>query len=178
MPRRCQLRRRCLRPAVGICLLWLIGSGVVLPPGAAAGEPTRTGVSGLPLPRFVSLSAGEVNLRTGPGTRYPIDWIYRRRGLPVQVIDEFDAWRRVRDHQGAVGWIHRSMLAARRTVLVTGETRLLRRKPEPSSPGLAYLEAGVVGRLEGCERGWCRVETQGFEGWLRQDELFGVGPAD
>jgi SH3-like domain-containing protein len=161
-----------------LSVLCLAAAAIVLAAEVRADQAIRVGASGMLLPRFVSLRAEEVNLRTGPGTRYPIDWIYRRRGLPVQVIDEFEIWRRVRDHEGTVGWIHRSMLAAKRTVLVTGEPRVLHRRPEAQSPGLAHLEAGVIGRLEGCERDWCRVEAQGFEGWLRRSDIFGTGPDD
>ncbi len=175
-PRHC--RHRCgrrLGAAVRVALALLV---LAAPLGAGAAESARVGASGLPLPRFVSLRSGEVNLRTGPGTRYPIDWIYRRRGLPVQVIDEFDTWRRVRDHQGTEGWMHRSMLAARRTVIVTGTRPLLHRRPDPASPGLAYLEAGVIAGFVGCDGAWCRVDGRGFEGWLGRPEVWGLGPDD
>jgi len=145
---------------------------------AATAQDTRLGTSGLPLPRFVSLKSGEVNLRTGPGKRYPIDWIYRRRGLPVEIIDEFEDWRRVRDHDGTVGWVHRFMLVSRRTVRITGQTRMLRRRPETEAPGLVYLEAGVVGDLMDCDRAWCRIEAQGFDGWLRRNEVYGTTADD
>ena len=164
--------RRRPRGTLGLALAVL----VFLVSAATAQETPRVGASGLALPRFVSLRSDEANLRTGPGTRYPIDWIYQRRGLPMQVIDEFDIWRRVRDHQGTVGWMHRSMLAGRRTLLVLGERPLLRRRPVPAAPGLAYLESGVVGAFGGCEGGWCRIEAQGFEGWLRRAEVWGVDP--
>jgi SH3-like domain-containing protein len=81
------------------------------------------------LPRFVSLRASEVNLRTGPGIRYPIEWVFKRRDLPVEVVDEFESWRRIRDWEGTLGWVHQSMLRGRRTALVTGEPRVLRRAP-------------------------------------------------
>ena len=148
------------------------------PLGAGAAESARGGASGLPLPRFVSLRSGEANLRTGPGTRYPIDWIYRRKGLPVQVIEEFGSWRRVRDRQGTQGWMHRSVLAGRRTVIVTGTRPLLHRRPDPASPGLAYLQAGVIATLGGCDGAWCRVDAQGFEGWLGRQDVWGLGLDD
>ena len=154
--------------------LWT--AALAAPPAAAQGD--RLGTSGLSLPRFVSLKSGEVNLRTGPGKRYPIDWIYRRRGLPVEVIDEFEDWRRVRDHDGTVGWVHRFMLVSRRTVLVMGATRTLRRKPEPDATGLAYLEAGVIADLTDCRKAWCRIEAQGFDGWLHRSEIFGTNADD
>ncbi len=138
----------------------------------------RPGRTGLPLPRFVSLRAAEVNLRTGPGVRYPIDWVYLRRGLPVEVIDEFETWRRIRDHEGTTGWVHQSMLDGRRSVMVTGEARLLRRTPETGAPGVAHLEAGVIAHLEGCEGNWCRVTVERFGGWLRRGEVFGLYPGE
>ncbi len=145
-------------------------------PGARQVE--RPGRTGLPLPRFVSLRAAEVNLRTGPGVRYPIDWVYRRRGLPVEVIDEFETWRRIRDHDGTTGWIHQSMLDGRRSVLVTGEVRVLRRAPEAGATGVALLEEGVIARLEGCDGDWCRVSVDRFGGWLRRGEVFGLYPEE
>ncbi len=161
-------------------ILWFAGYALVgaSGQGAVAAEEARLGTSGLPLPRFVSLKSDEINLRTGPGTRYPIDWIYRRRGLPVEIIDEFEDWRRVRDHDGTVGWVHRLMLVSERTVLVTGQTRMLRRQPEPGAPGLAYLEAGVIADLKGCDKAWCRIEAQGFDGWLPRREIYGTSADD
>ena len=138
----------------------------------------RPGQTGLPLPRFVSLRSGEVNLRTGPGVRYPIDWVYKRRNLPVEIIDEFDTWRRIRDWQGTVGWVHQSMLQGRRTVLVTGRPRLLRREPHDEAPGLAQAEPGVIGDLKRCRGVWCEVELEGFTGWLRMDEFYGIYPQE
>ena len=171
--------QRCLAPVCAAILwaacLWLGGASNQV---AAATQEARLGPSGLPLPRFVSLKSNEVNLRTGPGTRYPIDWIYRRRGLPVEIIDEYEDWRRIRDHDGTVGWVHRLMLVSDRTVLVTGQTRMLRRRPEPDAPGLAYLEAGVIADLKGCDKAWCRIEAQGFEGWLPRRDIFGANTGD
>lgn len=132
--------------------------------------------TGLPLPRFASLRASEVNLRRGPGERYPIDWVYRRRGLPIEIIDEFESWRRIRDHDGTVGWVHRSMLRGQRTVLVLGSMRSLRRDPDTQAPAVARLEPGVVARLETCRQVWCRVETGGFGGWLRRQDIYGLYP--
>ena len=149
----------------------------------AAGEPAgrkveRPGRTGLPLPRFVSLRAAEVNLRTGPGVRYPIDWVYHRRGLPVEVIDEFETWRRIRDHEGTTGWMHQSMLDGRRSILVKGQARLLRRRPQLDAPAVALLEPGVIARLEGCEGAWCRVTVERHAGWLRRGEVFGIYPGE
>ena len=132
--------------------------------------------SGLPLPRYVSLRADEVNMRIGPGKQYPIDWVYQRRGLPMEVVAEYYTWRRVRDWRGAEGWIHSSMLSGRRSFIVTGEMRTLKADAKESSPQVANVDAGVVGSLLECRKSmsWCRVEIEGFKGWLRREDFWGV----
>lgn len=139
-------------------------------PAAPAGR------TGLPLPRFVSLRAAEVNVRTGPGTRYPIEWVYRRRGMPVEIVDEFDTWRRIRDWQGTEGWVHQSMVQGQRGILVTGKRWTLYRQPETDSPGVALVDAGVVGVLRRCRAQWCEVSAGGFTGWLPRDAFYGLYP--
>ncbi len=132
--------------------------------------------SGLPLPRFVSLRAQEVNMRAGPGVQYPVEWVYKRRYLPVQIIAEYRTWRKVRDWQGTQGWVHQSMLGGRRSVIVTGSRRTLRAEPDTKSRAIARMEPGVIGKLEKCpsEGGWCRIEAGGRRGWLRRVEFWGV----
>jgi SH3-like domain-containing protein len=133
--------------------------------------------SGLPLPRFVSLRSDEVNLRTGPGVRYPVDWIYTRRDLPVEVIAEFEAWRKIRDWQGVEGWVHQSMLSARRMIVVIGpQPRRLRSEPDDKAPPLAMLDPHVMGRLLACpkDKSYCRVDVENIQGWLKRDEFWGV----
>lgn len=135
----------------------------------------------LPLPRFVSLKADEVNLRAGPGESYPVDWVYTRKGLPVEIIAEYDQWRKVRDIEGTVGWVHQVMLSGLRTVIVTGEAGNVRTAHTgPSADDRAAFEAqpGVQGTLIVCEPGWCRIEVAGTKGWLPMSELWGVYPED
>jgi len=146
---------------------------------ASAAETPHRGPSGLPLPRFVTFRADEVNLRTGPGKRYPIDWIYRRRGLPVQIIDEFGAWRRVRDRDGTAGWVHTAMLSGRRNVVVTGNTQALFDDAAEHAGILAYLEPGFLASLENCPGPWCEIVAQGpqdqrYRGWVRREALWGI----
>jgi len=126
------------------------------------------------VPRFASLRSDEVNLRTGPGARYPIDWVLIRKGLPVEVVDEYEAWRRVRDWQGSEGWVHQSMVSSARTVIVTGKIRALRADPDDGAATLARVEPGVLARLLECHGGWCRVEAQDAKGWLKRGEVWGV----
>lgn len=147
--------------------------------GAADAErPAPPGRTGLPLPRFVTLRPDEVNLRTGPGTRYPIDWVYRRSGMPVEIIDEFDTWRRIRDWQGTEGWVHQSMVQGQRGILVTGKRHTLRRRPETEAPGVALVDAGVVGVLNRCRGDWCEVSLGGFTGWLQRAAFYGLYPGE
>ena len=138
-------------------------------------EAQRNG-SGLSLPRFISLRADKVHMRTGPGGQYPIEWLYRRRSLPVEVVAEYENWRKIRDWQGTQGWVHQSMLSRHRTFIVTGKVRALRSRQFTKSRPLAWAEPGVIGKLLECpqEGTWCRVEIKGLEGWLRRVEFWGV----
>jgi SH3-like domain-containing protein len=132
--------------------------------------------SGLPLPRFVSLRADEVNMRTGPGVQYPVEWVYMRKELPVEIIAEFETWRKVRDWEGSHGWIHQSMLSIKRTILITGDVRILRATDDAKSVTIARIEPGVVARLVDCPKGngWCRIEAAGRAGWLRHVDFWGA----
>jgi len=129
-----------------------------------------------PLPRFATLRVDEVNLRTGPGERYPIDWVLIRKGLPVEIVEEFDVWRKIRDFQGSEGWVHQRMLTGARNVLIEGGVRILHAEADAASPPVARAEAGVVARLLECRGPGCRVEAQGVKGWLKRDEVWGVYP--
>ena len=142
----------------------------------SAATPAVAEGTGLPLPRFVSVRADEANLRTGPGVQYPVDWVYRRQDLPVEVIAEYSNWRKVRDWQGTQGWMHQSMLSGRRNVIVAGEMRPLFERPDPKARQRALLEVGVIGRLVECPDGsrWCRVAFDDHEGWMHRDGLWGV----
>jgi len=128
----------------------------------------------LPLPRFVSLREGEVNLRSGPGERYPIDWVLTRKGMPVEILQEFDVWRKIRDPAGSVGWVHQRMVTGTRTVMVTGAIRTLHADDNPASPAVARAEPGVIAQLLACHGEWCRVEAKDIKGWLKRSEIWGV----
>ena len=154
-------------------LLALFAAPVIGAPFARAADTEETG-SGLPIPRFVSLRAEEVNLRSGPGVRYPIEWVYQRRLMPVQVVEEFDTWRKIRDWQGTEGWVNKAMLSGRRTALVTGEIRTLRREPSAESPAVARAEPGVIARVVKCKDMWCKLDAEGHEGWVPRGEIWGV----
>ena len=140
-----------------------------------SGKPPP-GQSGLKVPRFASLRSGEVNVRTGPGTRYPVEWMFVKRGLPIEITAEFGTWRRVTDGQGGDGWVHRSMLSGRRAGIVTPKTETLRRRASVDSAAVAKAEQGVVVAIRACRDKWCEVDVQGFRGWLPQTSLWGVFP--
>lgn len=165
-----------LRPSyilVPLLLALMLGLALALP-GAARDGGKGEGSSGLPLPRFVSIAGDEVNLRTGPGVRYPVAWVFVRRGLPVLVTLEFEHWRKIRDLDGAEGWVHQSLLSGKRHAVVTGEIRTLRREPRPDAAPVLRAEPGVIGRLLACEPGWCRLEIADIAGWLPKSELYGA----
>jgi SH3-like domain-containing protein len=153
-------------PALALLALLFATPSRVL---AQAGRTT-----GLPVPRFVSLGAAEVNLRFGPGEAYPIAWILTREGLPVEIVEEFDTWRKVRLHDGELGWIHGNLLSSRRTVLVADEIRALRQTPDQDARIVLRAEPGVIGQLFDCDGSWCRVEIEGRRGWLHRAEFWGV----
>ena len=133
--------------------------------------------TGLPLPRFVSLRSNQVNLRTGPGFRYPVEWVYLKSDLPVEITAEFENWRKTKDFNGKEGWIYQPMLSGRRTVRVTQESFLLRAANIESLP-LAKIENGAIGRLMSCPGNvsLCKVEFEHFQGWIPKDILWGVYP--
>lgn len=128
----------------------------------------------LPLPRFVSLSSDKVNVRTGPGKRYPINWVFKRRGWPVEIIEEYELWRQIRDIEGATGWVHKSLVSSRRTLIITQEARAIYEEPDEKSVIVMLAEPGVVGKLQECDGRWCELEIAGLTGWLRADEFYGV----
>lgn len=129
-------------------------------------------------PRFASLRADKVNVRIGPGVRYPIAWVFVRRDLPVEVTAEFDLWRKIRDIDGAEGWVHTSLLSGRRSAIVTGGVRALRRAPEAGAAAVAQAESGVVVKLLRCAGAWCEVAAADVRGWTRRAHLWGVYPEE
>jgi SH3-like domain-containing protein len=130
-------------------------------------------------PHFASLNRDKVFLRQGPGYRYRILWEYRRRGYPLRVVASYDAWRRVADSDGAVGWIHQTMLSDKRTVLVTGQGRAAARYDEDlKGPAAALLDPGVVAKLKACQPRACKVEVSGAGGWIDRKRLWGVNAGE
>jgi SH3-like domain-containing protein len=171
------MRRDFVRICLGAALLV---SGTL---AARAAEPVAAGTaSGLPVPRFVSLKTDKVNVRVGPAKDHEVAFVYNRSALPVEVIAESDNRRRIRDWEGAEGWVWHSLLSGRRTALVSPQTKgkddilPLRTRPDEKSGVSAKLESGVLGTVKRCGNGWCRITGDGFDGWIEQTRLFGVYP--
>lgn len=184
-------------------LALVLTTATILPgPGRAmAGEaPARTGsiaegpapvgagkVTGLPLPRYVSLKTDRVNLREGPSKDHRTAWVFQRAGLPVEVTAEHEIWRRIRDAEGTEGWVLHSLLSGRRTALVMpwakeGAPALpLFRDQDDGSPVVAQLQPNVIANVKSCRSGWCRVvvvlpNAPDVGGFMKQDSLWGVYP--
>lgn len=159
-------------------------------PAASVAPSMMTGGSGLPLPRFVSVTAARANLRKGPGRQYPIDWILLRKNLPVEVIGEYEHWRKIRERSGEVGWVHKTMLSGKRMAQVItlekSETLLrayaaplkgaLNNPPEAKPVLLA--QPGAIGEVLGCKGDWCELKFKEGKGWLRRENLWGVYPGE
>ncbi|MCE0505110.1 MULTISPECIES: SH3 domain-containing protein [unclassified Roseivivax] len=145
---------------------------------AAEAAEERGPITNLPLPRYVSLKAAEGNVRRGPSLSHRIDWVYVRRDMPLEITAEFGHWRRVRDRDGAGGWVHYALLSGVRTVIVERDKLQIRARPEDAAPATAELALGVIARLGRCEPAWCEIEAGGYSGWAPKSALWGVKPGE
>lgn len=159
-----------LRPVATVVAVIVIAAAAMT--GGASAETASK------LPRFASVRAGEANVRTGPGVRYPVEWVFVYRDMPVEIVSRHDTWRKIRDWEGTEGWVHQSMLSGRRSVIVIGGRRPMRRIAEKSGKLVAEVDERVVGRLIDCAKSWCRVDIAGFRGWMRRSYLWGVDSGD
>jgi SH3-like domain-containing protein len=136
--------------------------------------------SGLPVPRYVSLKSDRVNLREGPSKDHRTIWVFQRAGLPVEITAEFEIWRKVRDSEGAEGWVLHSLLSGRRTALVApwkkGIDSTLYDKAGAQSAIIAKLQPNVIANVRSCDGTWCRISVEGFAGYIQQSDLWGVYP--
>ncbi len=138
---------------------------------AAAAPPDAVEVQ----PHYASIRRDQAFLRQGPSYAHRILWIYKRKDYPVKILASFDAWRRVRDVDGSVGWMHRSQLSDRRSVLFIGFTKSpLHADSDPKAKIVAYAAPGVVAWLKACEMSACDVEVSGAEGWVDKRNIWGV----
>ncbi|MEO0499430.1 MAG: SH3 domain-containing protein [Pseudomonadota bacterium] len=145
-------------------------------PALAQSAEAERGRSSLPLPRYASIGANEANMRTGPGREYPARWTYVRKGLPVEIVDEWGIFRKVRDPDGEEGWMIKQLISGVRTGMIVGKVATLRAGPAADAPAVWRAEPGVIGRVQLCEAGWCRFQVDGRAGFLPAIDLWGVYP--
>lgn len=144
-------------------------------PGPGIGSATQ-----LPVPRFVSLRSDKVNVRAGPGFQYPVNWVYQRKGLPIEIIGEFDVWRQILAPDGGTGWVHEATIRARRGFYVTADQAALRTGPSAGAGVVAYLKQGVTGVLMRCnaDNDYCKVATDHETGYLARSDFWGAFPGE
>ena len=143
------------------------------PPSQNAPPPMVA--TGLPVPRWVTVKAQRLNVRRGPSLERDVLWTYVRPGMPIEVIAEYDTWRRIRDIDCATGWVKASMLDGRRSVIVTGRVNTaLLNAPKADSDAVAFAAPGLVAKLVGCSGEWCEISTRGYDGYVVRDRLWGV----
>ncbi|MBC7506817.1 MAG: hypothetical protein H7267_14010 [Sandarakinorhabdus sp.] len=145
-------------------------------PALAASEERADGTTTLPVPRFVSLKSNSAMMRSGPEERFPILWEYKRRGLPLEIIKEYKIWRQVRDPDGTIGWMNKSLLTGVRTGFIRESTRTLYVAPDLQSRIAWRIEPGTVVTITLCETAWCRVSKDGQSGYILRDQLWGSYP--
>ncbi|MDQ0455333.1 SH3 domain-containing protein [Rhizobium paknamense] len=169
-------------------VVWVAVVALTTLSGAAPAfsQGSTKGASGLPLPRFVSLKAARVNLRIGPSTDYATSWMYTRSGLPVEIIQEYENWRRIRDADGTEGWVNQTLLSGERTALAApwmkgkGENIYvnLRADAQTSARITAKLQPGVLIHLKECNGNWCYGQADDVKGWVAQNEIWGAYPGE
>lgn len=146
---------------------------------ASAQSTIKSGpVTNLPLPRYVSMKANESNVRRGPSLTHRIDWVFKRRDMPLQITAEHGHWRRVEDRDGVGGWVHYAMLSGVRTVIVEQDMLPVHSRPDVKTPIVAAFELGVIARLGTCNEEWCQISAGGYRGWTKKTNLWGVKPGE
>jgi len=143
--------------------------------------PADEGETGLTIPRFVSLRSNHINARSGPGARYPIEWVYMQKSAPVEIIAEFELWRKIKDWQGSESWVHKSMLSGKRSVKVItpGENNVYA-KDDFKAKIIAKVEDEVVGEIEKCpvNNSFCKIKFASITGWVPRQNLYGLYPEE
>lgn len=158
--------------------LTLAGLGLaLLGCGAAWAQAPKVTPSGMEVPRYVSLKYGEVNARVGPDEAHRLLWIYKAKGMPVQVVAETREWRRICDPEGGLAWVHKRTTDGRRAAMRVQATPLpLRAQPKADARISAYLAGRSTASLDRCEKGWCKLKAGGESGWAPQAEIWGASP--
>lgn len=165
-----------LRLLLPLLLFALPAASVAQEAGVPTNKDALKNRSGLPVPRFASLKSGRAYMRAGPGKEYPVLWVYVRPGIPLEVLYEWNVWRKVRDADGTEGWMDRAMLSTERTIQIMRETRTLYARPDLSAPPVWKAEPGVTARITMCDGRWCRVEAEGRSGYLLREQGYGAYP--
>ncbi|MGV8997527.1 MAG: SH3 domain-containing protein [Parvibaculaceae bacterium] len=185
-------------------LALVFAAGLALPVYAAAKVPAKAQTAapedtppakskdgigsdtGMPVPRFVSLKSARINVRRGPGSDNQISWVFKRKSLPVEIIAESGRWRKIRDHDGATGWVWHAMLDGRRSAIIMGKPDAagqvaataspvpLFTEPSEKSKVVAFAEVGVIAQLPFCQDLWCELKVNGYEGWVLRSEIWGA----
>lgn len=167
-----QKRLKLAGPLLKSAVLGAMAAVGVLTGGSA---PERQTPSGMPVPRYVSLKFDKVNARAGPGDDYKLLFVYRVRGLPLQVVAETSEWRRICDPEGTLAWVHKRVTDGRRmTMNTTGSPVALLKRPKDGFRSVAYLNPRALATLDRCDKGWCKVKADAAAGWVREGALWGT----
>ncbi len=151
---------------------------LLISPSFVYAQENEVSVTGLAVPRFVSLAKDEVFVRSGPGKQYPVKWVLQRKGLPVEIIDEFEHWRKIRDYDGDEGWVFQSLLSGVRAAIIVGDEKIFITKKRPVN-GVDHvvetiLEPSVVVTLRKCDNVYCLVDVESYSGWIERKFIWGV----
>ncbi len=157
-----------------IILLFTCASIILAAFQGLAKETERGQVTNLPIPRYVSLKAKEANARRGPSLSHKIDWIYKRKNMPLEIYAEYENWRRVRDFEGLGGWIHYTLLSGIRYVLIKDELLEMRLLPTNEAQVIAKLPQHNIATLDKCNIDWCKIVDDGYRGWVLKSGIWGV----
>ena len=157
-----------------IISILFLGSILFSPLPLFSMEIQKGQVTNLPIPRFVSLKVKEANARRGPSLSHKIDWIYKRKNIPLEIYAEYENWRRVRDFEGFGGWIHYTLLSGIRYVLVKDELLEMRLLPLNNAQVIAKVPKHNIVILDQCEKDWCRIIDDGYKGWVAKNGIWGV----
>ena len=133
------------------------------------------------LPRMVSLRSNLINARSGPGSRYPIEWVYKQKNAPVEIVAEFELWRKIKDWEGSETWVHKAMLVNKRWIKMTKPgTSNIYAKPQSDSRIIAKVEDQVIGKVEKCpeQKDFCLIRFSSIEGWVNRNDFYGIYPGE
>ncbi len=167
---------RTLENFLKFCSFYILCIILVAAIGNHISASERGSVTNLLIPRYVSLKANEANARRGPSLSHRIDWIFKKKGMPLEIYGEYDNWRRVRDSEGAGGWIHYSLLSGVRSIVVTSSMADLHRKSDQNSMVMARIEQNYIAQLRKCIQEWCEIDAGKYDGWIKKTDIWGVAP--